>query len=125
MTISSAYEDFCARTLTPLSGVWTKLRYVAELRAPEGDYRHWGLARTFGDDASQRALAQAHSELFLEILRTPLRHLADGFSAPERPDWSSYLPAHLEGGAPEHFNSVVSALTALAAARPSSLHPAA
>lgn len=119
MTISSAYEDFCARTLQALGGAWERLRYVAGLRGPEGRYQHWGLARTFGDDAVQRALAEAHTALFLEILRTPLRRLDAEFSAAESPAWSSYLPAGLEGGTPEHFNSIVSALSALAESRPS------
>ncbi len=125
MTISSAYDDFCARTLAILAGVWQRLRYVAELRAPDGRYRHWGMARTFGDDATQRALAQAHTELFLEVLRMPLRRLAAESPAAPFAAASSYLPAELEGGTPEHFNSIVSALAALAAARQPSPTPGA
>ncbi len=117
MTISSAYDDFCARTLAVLAGVWQRLRYVAELRAPDGRYRHWGMARSFGDQATQRALAQAHTELFLEVLRMPLRRLAADSPAAPLAGASSYLPADLEGGTPEHFNSVVSALAALAESR--------
>ena len=45
---------------------------------------------------------------------------AGQYAAAEQPEWSSYLPGNLEGGAPEHFNSVVSALAALSAARSSS-----
>ncbi len=125
MTISSAYDDFCSRTLAVLAGLWPRLRYVAELRAPDGRYRHWGMARTFGDDVTQRVLAQAHTELFLEVLRMPLRRLAAESPAAPFAGPSSYLPADLEGGTPEHFNSIVSALAALAAARPPSPNPAA
>lgn len=125
MTISSAYDDFCARTLAALAGVWQRLRYLAELRAPGGRYRHWGMARTFGDDATQRALAQAHTELFLEVLRMPLRRLAAESPAAPFVGASSYLPADLEGGTPEHFNSIVSALSALAEARQPSPTPGA
>ncbi len=125
MTISSAYEDFSARTLSALTGAWQRLQYLAELRAPDGRYRHWGMARTFGDDAAQRTLAQVHTELFLEILRMPLRRLAGEYSAAELAQWSSYLPENLEGGVPEHLSSIVSALAALAAARRPSPPPAA
>lgn len=125
MTISSAYDDFCSRTLGAITGAWQRLRYVAELRAPDGRYQHWGLARTFGDDAAQRTLAQAHTELFLEILRTPLRRLAGDASAAGIVQRSSYLPVDLEGGTPQHFNSIVSALAALAEARQPSPTPGA
>ncbi len=125
MTISSAYDDFCARTLGALAGAWQRLQYLAELRAPDGRYRHWGMARTFGEAAAQRTLAQVHSELFLEILRLPLRHLAEQYSASEIAQWSAYLPEDLEGGTPEHFSSIVSALAALSAARRPSPTPGA
>ncbi len=125
MTISSAYDDFCARTLAALTGLWQRLRYLAELRAPDGRYRHWGMARTFGDDATQRALAQAHTELFLQVLRMPLRRLASESAVAPFADATSYLPADLEGGTPEHFNSIVSALAALAEARQLSPTPSA
>ncbi len=125
MTISSAYDDFCARTLGAFAGVWQRLRYLAELRAPDGRYRHWGMARTFGDDATQRALAQAHTELFLEVLRMPLRLLAAESPASPFAGASACLPADLEGGTPEHFNSIVSALAALAAAQQPSPTPGA
>ena len=83
------------------------------------------MARTFGDVTAQRTLAQVHSKLFLEILRTPLRRLADQYSAAEIAQWSSYLPENLEGGTPEHFSSIVLALAALSAARPPSPTPGA
>ena len=125
MTISSAYDDFCARTLGVLAGAWQRLQYLAELRTPDGRYQHWGLARTFGEATAQRSLAQAHSEVFLEILRTPLHRLAQQSSAAEIKQLSSYLPGNLEGGTPQHFSSIVSALAALSAARPASPTPAA
>ena len=125
MTISSAYDDFCAHSLAALDGLGRRLAYVAELRGPDGRYQHWGMARTFGDDVVQRALAQAHTDLFLEMLRMPLRRLADEETMLGTGSLSSYLPADLEGGAPEHFNSIVSALAALAEARRPSPTPGA
>ena len=125
MPVISTYEDVCARTLGALSGAWERLQYLAGLRAADGRYLHWGLARTYGEDASQRALGQAHTELFLEILRMPLRSLASEAAAAQIMERLSYVPADLGGGTPEHFNSIVSALAALAEARRPSPTPGA
>lgn len=130
MTLASAQDDFQQRTLGALPGLWAKLRYLAGLRGPAGAYRHWGMERTFGTETTQRVVAAAHSELFVQLLRTPLRQLRREFpeedpASAEMLDWSLYLPADLEGGSVEHFKSVVSALTALSAARPTSPTPGA
>lgn len=125
MAFSSAYEDFCLRTLAALVGAWQRLQHMAEMRASDGRYRHWGLSRTFGDAAAQRALAQAHTELFLQVLRMPLRSLAGEASTTQMSELASYLPGNLEGGIPEHFSSIVSALQALDEARRASPPPGA
>ena len=122
MTLASAQDDFVQRTLGALPGLWAKLRYIAGLRGPAGSYRHWGMSRTFGPETTQRVVSATHSELFVKLLRTPLRQLRTEFtqedsSSGELLDWSLYVPADLEGGSVEHFNSVVSALTALSEAR--------
>ena len=122
MTLVSAQDDFRQRTLGTLPGLWARLRYLAGLRGPAGSYRHWGMSRAFGPETTQRVVGAAHSELFVELLRTPLRQLRTEFteqdsSSAELLDWSLYVPADLEGGSVEHFNSVVSALTALSEAR--------
>ncbi len=130
MTLASAQDDFRQRTLGSLPGLWARLRYLAGLRRPAGSYRHWGMSRTFGPETTQRAVGAAHSALFLQLLRTPLRRLqaefiAEDSSSPELLDWSLYVPQDLEGGSVEHFNSVVSALTALTEARRTSPTPGA
>lgn len=122
MTLASAYEDFQQRTLGALPGLWARLRYIAGLRGAAGSYRHWGMSRTFGSEATQHVVGTAHSELFVKLLRTPLRQLTTEFtegkpSSDELLDWSLYVPANREGGSVEHFNSVVSALLALSEAR--------
>ena len=122
MTLASAYEDFQRRTLGALPGLWARLRYIAGLRGPAGFYQHWGMSRTFGPEATQQVVSAAHSELFVKLLRTPLRQLTAEFtegkpSSDELLDWSLYVPANLEGGSVEHFKSVVSALLALSEAR--------
>lgn len=122
MPLASAYEDLQQRTLSALPGLWERIRYLASLRSSAGGYRHWGLDRTFGERASQTALGAAHTQLFLQVLRTPLRQLVQEYrQAEEHPgellDWSLFVPGDLAGGSASHFNSVVSALQALAADR--------
>jgi hypothetical protein len=119
MTLVSAYEDLQQRTLGALPGLWSRVRYLAGLRGSEGSYRHWGLGRTFGEQASQRAFAAAHTDLFLQLLRTPLRDLLGEYQDAEQTpgellDWSLYIPAQQGGGSAAHFNSIVSALQELA-----------
>lgn len=130
MNLASAQDDFQQRTLGAIPGLWAKLRYLAELRGPAGAYCHWGMSRTFGVETTQRIVAAAHSELFLQLLRTPLRQLRTDFLrgdplSTELLDWSLYVPADLEGGSVEHFSSIVSALTALAGVRPQAPTPGA
>ena len=119
MTLVSASDDFRIRTLAALPGLWAKLRYLAGLRSPDGAYQHWGMSRTYGEEAAQKAAAAVHSDVFLEFLRTPVRQLAREFSdspsssSTQPADWSSYVPQDLGGGSLKHFNSVVSALQKL------------
>ncbi len=122
MTLVSAYEDFRTRTLGALPGLWARLRYLAGLRTPDGAYRHWGMSRTYGPEAAQKAAAAAHSEIFLQFLRTPLQQLAREFSdattsSGEPLDWKLFVPGDLGGGSEKHFNSIVSALLTLPRSR--------
>ena len=126
MTLLPIKDDFLERTLVNIPGVLGKLVYVAELRE-NGNYLHWGLARTYSGDALQRALAEVHRGLFLQVLRTPLRRLLEDVmrsAAAQRSDVRVYLetvlrdsrslaPPNLGGGSQAHFNSVVAALLSL------------
>lgn len=139
MTCLSASEDFLASTLAALPGMWGKLEYLSGLRTDAGNYEHWGLTRLHGESAVQRALAEAHRELFLKILRTPLARLLEDarLSAAEREleaaqylqelaDGSqTLLPEDLGGGLEPHFSSVLKALSKLAQGRSSATRRAA
>jgi hypothetical protein len=123
----SPFDDFKKRTLAAIDGVWAKLVYVTKLRAKNGRYEHWGHNRTYGEMNSQAALGQAHSELYLQVLRTPLRDLINdlGSNGPGEPlkEFSdAMVPANLEGGSPRHLSSVVLAVELLDAARQASTH---
>src|SRR5215469_5751373 len=71
----SPSDDFKLRTLAALQGIWAKLLYMSGLRLADGKYDHWGHIRTYGEKQSQETLAEVHSEIYLELLRTPLRQL--------------------------------------------------
>ncbi len=129
MTVRSALEDLAGTTLAAVSGILGKLVYLASLRgAPGAPYAHWGLSRVHGEGASQEALAEAHRQLFLKILRTPLRALRDDMTVSSgasqrqpreyiedlRGRLPSLLPQDLGGGSARHLSSVLHALSSLA-----------
>lgn len=124
----SALEDLLGTTLAAIAGCVGKIDYVASLRdASSGAYSHWGLNRTYGEQAAQRALAEAHRQLFLSLLRTPLRTLRDEvmlssgalqITAEEymkqfQSRMPALLPQDLGGGSARHFSSVLHALSAV------------
>ena len=139
MTFLSASEDFLATTLAALPGVWGKLQYLSGLRSEGGTYDHWGLTRLHGEAAVERALGEAHRNVFLKVLQTPLAPLLEeaALSAAEQElDAASYLrglsqesgkllPPDLGGGMEAHFSSVLKALSKLAQARSSATRRAA
>ena len=117
----SAFEDFVKRTLHFLQGTWSKVNYIRELRDADGRYKHWGLAQIHGEETTQKAIADIHSELYLQLLSTPLPELFEqlGLSA-EDADCSArelaeqlyrqkerITPDDLRGGAPEHLKAVL------------------
>ncbi len=127
MTLFSTKEDFYRTTLSGLPGVLAKLDYISSLRCADGRYQHWGLARIYGDEATQRAIAEVHRLLFLELLRMPMRRVViDAASAGSANQRSlnafvedlggraqNLIPPELGGGSLRHFNSMISALLAL------------
>jgi hypothetical protein len=132
MSLKSAAEDLQARTLRAVSGLFGKLEYLAGLRRGDGAYTHWGLSRVHGDDATQRALREAHSGVVSTILRTPLRKLLQDLNDSARettrePDdllkklrdaSSQVAPPQPGAGASRHLSSVLRALASLAKNRP-------
>jgi hypothetical protein len=128
--IDSPVDDFCRTTLRAVSGTLGKLQYVAGLRQGNGEYFHWGMARTHGEAVASLAIGQSHTNLFLQMLRTPIRTLwdeAEELSRKQSTDIRDYLgrlsehgealiPLQLQGGTERHFNSVLLALCCLAGA---------
>ena len=137
-TLKTAFEDLTRTTLKAISGIFGKLEYVSELRAPSGSYQHWGLARVHGEVAAQQALAQAHRSLMSQLLRTPLRKLLDDAEASSLAKGvprsaylenlhnraSGLLPPNPAAASARHLNSVLHALSSLEANRQHSIPPA-
>lgn len=101
--------------------------YLVSLRDSEGSYRHWGMAYTFGDEASTSAVQSAHTEALNTVLRKPLselwRELANsnksGFSLKQQLQTilkagSNALPPGCSEVAACHFSSVIHVLCELA-----------
>jgi hypothetical protein len=126
--LRSALDDLLGTTLAAVAGIVGKIDYLASLRdAASGAYSHWGLSRTYGEQAAQQALAEAHRLVFLRLLQTPLRTLRDEvmlssevlqITAGEymeqfRSRMPALVPRDLSGGSARHFSSVLHALSVL------------
>ena len=131
MNLLTAKDDFQLRTLAALNGAIPRLHYVAALRDAEGRYRHWGLARTYGEETAHDTVQQAHRGAFAEVLRTPVRKLygeivrwdVAGVTGLEKllvellHSPSRLLPEPAPAAGVSHLNSVLVSLLALVRAR--------
>lgn len=112
MALISADEDFVVRSLACFASIMEKLFYIASLKRYDGSYDHWGLEYTFGPEASNAAIARAHKDVFLQLLETPLPHLASRGETPHN-SLLDLSPADLGGGSLEHLEYVVEVLRLL------------
>jgi hypothetical protein len=131
----STFEDFLKRTLNALQGIWRKLDYLSELRTPDGEYEHWGLSRVHGELAARSVLAETHSFLYTQLLRTPIQELIEDLELDVDGESAEVLggriagrrmqmiPKAAPGIAPRHFNSVVLAVSLLSREQRSASRP--
>ena len=115
MSIKTPLEDFLKTTMAAMPGYWYKLVYLAGLRSSSQKYGHWGMARRYGLRASHPAISAAHSDLFLQLLSTPVKKLVEDASASSETEnqahfleelWESrgrMIPTDLGGGSAKHF----------------------
>ena len=117
----SPFNDFVKRTMSSIEGLWAKLNYIRELRREDGSYEHWGFARVHGEAACQQTIADIHSQLALELLRTSMSQLSDELrisannaeSSPRQlaqalyQDEERLMPKDLCGGSRSHVHSVL------------------
>ena len=75
MALKSPLEDFEATTLQAIPGLLAKLHYIARLHDGHGNYLHWGMGRTHGEEAARRAIRTSHAAVLTQVLRMPLRLL--------------------------------------------------
>jgi len=127
MTFVSALEDLQKTTLKAITGGLRKLEYVAGLRDQEGNYKHWGLARVYGELRSKNALTDAHRVLLSNVLSTPIQNLEKDVEQSSEEAGvppaaylerlsaarSELLPADPGAGSGRHLNSVLQALSSL------------
>jgi hypothetical protein len=124
MSIKTPLEDFLKTTMAAMPGYWYKLVYLAGLKSSNRKYGHWGLARRYGLTASHAAISAAHSDLFLEVLKTPIKSLVEDVSPPEGENQTQYLeelwetrgqmiPTDLGGGSAKHFEVTLLAVQKL------------
>ena len=125
MSLKSVAEDLQARTLRAVSGVLGKLGYLAGLRQADGTYSHWGLSRIYGEEATQRALEEAHRNAVSTVLETPLATLVRDVSESSGANdaariellrnlqQNQRLPPASGAGAGRHLSSVLRALLSL------------
>ena len=125
MSLKSVTEDLQVRTLRAVSGLLGKLEYLAGLRQADGSYSHWGLSRIYGEEATQRALEEAHRNTVSTVLETPLGTLVRDVSESSGPNdaarieflrnlqQNQSLPPSSGAGTAQHLSSVLRALVSL------------
>ena len=77
MELLESLDNFIKRTLAVVPGLWHKLAYMGGLRKDSGEYDQWGLSKRYGNEATKSALSAAHEQVFLDVLRKPVRNLLD------------------------------------------------
>lgn len=123
MPLLSPVEDFLIRSLGPLSGVLSRLNFMAELRTETGSYEHWGMAQKYGEGIAKNALSEAHSRVWIELLRTPIRMIEHDLIKEECKTYgverlfdelsAAAIPANKLGGSARHFHLIAETLAIL------------
>jgi len=127
MTLKSAVQDVRETTLAAVSGLLAKLTYLGSLRRREGGYLHWGMSLVHGEEASERALKAAHTEVLSTVLRTPITDLvedlhqsssqseetAGAYIEGMREQLGELLPSPQDAASARHLSSVLVALSSL------------
>ena len=79
MTLKSALQDLRETTLAAISGLLAKLAYLGSLRRREGGYLHWGMSLVHGEEASNRALKAAHTEVLSDVYKRQAADFAEAW----------------------------------------------
>lgn len=137
MKLRTAFDDFMQGTLAALPNLWQKLEFLGSLRTADGGYEHWGMTYVYGEAKAEETMRRSHTEVFLQLLATPLDRLFEEAANSESESGgmalrhfgeyqhnSKLLPPDLDGGDVQHFQFILRTL-ALLSARASARHRAA
>jgi hypothetical protein len=75
MKFLSPEDDFAANTLAGVPGCLAKADYLLNLQNENGALSHWGLERSYGVDKARVVIRKACSRQLQELLRKSLREL--------------------------------------------------
>ncbi|MGH9703329.1 MAG: hypothetical protein ACRD4K_08130 [Candidatus Acidiferrales bacterium] len=76
--LESAIDDLNGRSLECIETRFAKLVYLASTRDYNtGHYHHEGLARKFGEDIAENALAESHRRVFDTLALLPIETLVE------------------------------------------------
>jgi hypothetical protein len=118
MPLLSPIDDFLLRSLGSVKCAVARLKYLGAIRRDSG-YEHWGMERTYGAERTNAALAEIHSRVWLEVLRSPIKQL----SADGNLDRSSFcpevIPLDTRGGSVRHMRLIITTLSMLMEKDPS------
>jgi hypothetical protein len=64
------------RSVSAVPGNLARLSYLASLQVKPGIYKHWGLAREFGEEEVSAAFRRSHLLVLENMLQTDLSELA-------------------------------------------------
>jgi hypothetical protein len=127
MTLLSAAEDLELRTFGSLPNVFARLLYLEGLYEDSG-FRHWGLERVHGAEASSAALRDVYRKQVADLVSRDLRSLwtewmeseSLGSCAADRAGSYGVADARRELSPirAQHLNLVFETLAALEAAHP-------
>lgn len=129
MPLLSPIDDFLIRSLGPVKDSVARLRYLGEIRR-NSVYLHWGMERAYGPERANEALAEIHSRLWLDVLRTPIKRLRAEASINGLADLESdridlplsspeLIPFDTRGGSVRHMRLIATTLSMLRERHPS------
>ena len=120
MPLRKPTEDFLRGSIHPLVGKFVRLCYFSEVRDSESEYQHWGLERTYGEAAAKKAMAEAHSLVWADLMQSTIQDLEVDFRASLDESQRSELTHNVRliphndcGALPRHFHFLVQTINQL------------
>lgn len=127
MRVTSPLEDFLGRTVRSVAGALERLRFLGDIRTQDKKYDHWGMVSTYGEEKANRAMSEAHTRAWIEVLRAPLPELENDVLRSEKAqelgpeeyirrlerNEEKIVPAEIEGGSRRHFSMLLQTLRML------------